>query len=374
MQPRLRPVIGIDASRALSAAPTGTEGYSYHLIRALAPLLAPDAALRLYFRACPELEIAPGADSIVIPFPRLWTHGRLSWEMLRHPPDVLFVPAHVLPLIRPRHTLVTVHDLGYRYFPETHPPRQRRYLDWSTRWNARVASHILADSRATQDALVQAYGVDSDKITVVYPGYDPDLAPVQEPRRLGEVRKRYSIPGDYLLFLGRIQPRKNLLRLVEAFGQVLPQRPNLHLVLAGPTGWLGEPIATRVRELRLASHVHFPGYIDAVDKAALISGAQVFAYPSLYEGFGFPVLEAQACGTPLLASATSSLPEVVGDGGLLVDPLSVTAIAAGLQRLLEENALRHRLVEAGFRNLARFSWPAAAAQVAEILRRLSGRS
>ncbi len=362
-----RPTLGIDASRALSAAPTGTEGYSYHLIHALLPLLQARYRVRLYFRTLPASGVFPNAEVRVIPFPRLWTHLRLSWEMAWRPPDLLFVPAHVLPLIRPRRTLVTIHDLGYRYFPEAHPLGQRLYLDWSTRRNARVATHILADSQATRDALVREYGIAASKITVAYPGYDSDLAPVRDPVRLAAVQARYGIPGPYILFMGRVQPRKNLARLIEAFARLASTRPNLSLVLAGPTGWLAEPIRARVHALGLEGRVLFPGYIAAADKAALLSGAQVFAYPSLYEGFGFPVLEAQACGVPLLASNTSSLPEVVGDGGLLVDPLDEVAIADGLTRLLDDEMLRRTLVALGAANLRRFSWETTAKTVSEVL-------
>ena len=362
-----KPIIGIDASRALSTAPTGTEGYSYHLIHALLPYLDAQYRTRLYFRAAPDPVTFPGGELRVIPFPRLWTHLRLSWEMARHAPDLLLVPAHVLPPVRPKRTIVTIHDLGYHYFPEAHPRRQRLYLDWSTRWNARVADHILADSCATRDALVQEYGIAASKITVAYPGYDSDLAPVRDAGILAAVQARYAIPGPYILFMGRLQPRKNLARLIEAFARLAPGRPDLSLVLAGPAGWLADPIHARVRELGLETRVLFPGYVAEADKAALISGAQVFIYPSLYEGFGFPVLEAQACGVPLLASKTSSLPEVVGDGGLLVDPLNETAIAEGLARLLDDVMLRRTLVALGSANLRRFSWDITARTVLTVI-------
>ena len=361
-------IIGIDASRAVGAAPTGTEAYSAHLIHALAPRLASSHTLRLYCRETPPFALStrgsvpqgaapePAIETRVIPFPRLWTHLRLSWEMALHPPDLLFVPAHVLPVVRPRRTLVTVHDLGYRRFPEAHPASQRRYLETSTRWNVRVATHILADSEATRDAIIEAYDVPAQKLTVVYPGYESDLKPVRDRDEIERIHHRYGIPGDYVLSIGRIQPRKNLTRLIEAFSRVLRDHPTLTLVLAGPTGWLAEPIQARATALGVADKVIFPGYVASEDKAALISGARLFAFPSLHEGFGFPALEAQACGTPLLTSTTSSLPEVAGEGGLLVDPLKVEAIADGLRRLLNDQALGARLVTQGFDNLARFSW------------------
>ena len=369
-------VIGIDASRAVSTAPTGTEAYSHHLIGALTPLLRERHHLRLYFREAPPEDTGgrdgwgEGAEVRTIPFPRLWTHVRLSWEMLRRPPDLLFVPAHVLPLVRPRRTLVTVHDLGYRVFPEAHPPSQRRYLEASTRWNVRRATHVLADSAATREAIIVAYGTPPEKITVVYPGCEPDLQPIRDPTVLERVRRHYGITGRYILFIGRIQPRKNLVRLIEAFARIAPRQPDLMLVLAGPQGWLAAPIIARAKTLGLSDRVRFPGYVAAEDKAALISGARLFAYPSLYEGFGFPVLEAQACGTPLLASTTSSLPEVTGNGGLLVDPEDVEAMAEGLRRLLEDSELRAQVVERGYANLSHFSWAKTAQQVSVVMEQL----
>jgi len=364
-------LIGIDASRAISIAPTGTESYSYHLIRALLPLLGENNSVRLYCREQPAAQAFPGAELRVIPFPRLWTHVRLSWEMLRNPPRVLFVPAHVLPPIHPRRSLVTIHDLGYRIFPEAHPRSQRLYLEASTRWNARIASHILADSIATRQALMESYGISSEKITVVYPGYEADLHRIEDPEALAQAQRRHGLDRPYILFLGRIQPRKNLDRLIVAFGNVLKRHPELLLVLAGPPGWFAETIRARVQELRLEDHVVFPGYVALEDKAALLSGARFFAFPSLYEGFGFPVLEAQACGVPVLTASTSSLPEVAGEGALLIDPLDTQSIEVGMLRLLEEPTLRETLIARGTLNLARFSWEQTAQQVARILQQLA---
>ena len=362
-------LIGIDASRAVAAHPTGTEVYSQRLIQALLALDGPHR-FRLYFRSPPPADAYPGAEQRVIPFPRVWTHVRLSWEVAHRPPDVLFVPAHVLPLVRPRASLVTVHDLGYLRFPEAHPWRQRAYLDLSTRWNARVAAHVLADSQATRADLVAHYGAPPPKITVAYPGRDETLAPVRDPAVIGAAKARYSIAGDYFLYLGTLQPRKNLARLIAAFAAALgdlDSEPSL--VLAGKRGWLYEDLFAQVRRLGLESRVCFPGYVRDEDKAALLSGALAFVFPSLYEGFGLPVLEAQACGCPVLTSTTSSLPEVAGDAALLIDPAGVAAITAGLQRIAADRALRAALVERGLANVRRFSWIACAQSVLDALER-----
>ncbi len=349
-------LIGIDASRATAAQRTGTEHYARRLI---AELLAQGAghSFRLYYRNRAEAGWrGPQVEARVIPFPRLWTHVRLSWDLLaRRPrPDVLFVPAHVLPLIHPVPSVVTVHDLGYRRFPEAHPPNQRRYLDWSTRFSAHNATHLLADSQATQRDLVEFYRVSPEKVTVVYPGGPEDLQRVDS----AAVRARYELPEDYVLHVGTVQPRKNLARLIEAVGAVRARRPGLGLVLAGRAGWLAEPILRLARAH--ADWVRLLDYVPEADLAGLYSGARVFAFPSLYEGFGFPILEAMACGTPVVCANTSSLPELAGEAALLVDPLDTGALRAAIERVLDDEALAADLRRRGPAQAERFTWAAAA--------------
>jgi len=357
-------LIGIDASRAVAARPTGTEIYSQRLIQALLALDSPHR-FRLYLRSTPPDGEFPGAELRVIPFPRLWTHLRLSWEMARCRPAVLFVPSHVLPLVHPRASLVTVHDLGYLYFPEAHPWRQRLYLDLSTRWNARAAAYLLADSEATRSDLVARYGTPPGKIAVAYPGHDETLAPVRDPATVEAVKARFGISGDYFLYLGTLQPRKNLARIITAFAALKSEtpKPETVLVLAGKRGWLYKDLFAQVRHMDMEGRVLFPGYISDEDKAALLSGALAFVFPSLYEGFGLPVLEAQACGCPVITSTTSSLPEVAGGAALLVDPGDTDAIAAAMRCIAANSALRETLMERGFTNVRRFSWTTCAQSV-----------
>lgn len=349
-------LIGVDASRAFVPHPTGAEIYSRELIRALLALGSAHR-FRLYFRTAPPPGAFPGAEQRPIPFPRTWTHLRLSWEMARRPPDALFVPSHVLPIIHPPASVVTVHDLGYRYFPEAHPHLQRFYLEISTRWNARAAAHVLTDSAAAKADLVDHYRVDPQKITVAYPGRDESLAPVRDPARIAEAKARYGVTGDYYLYMGTVQPRKNLARVVAAFAD-LPRaiRADATLVLAGKKGWLYDGLFAQVDRLGLTEKVRFPGYVAAEDKAALLSGALAFVFPSLHEGFGFPVLEAQACGCPVITSAASSLPEVAGEAALMVDPQSVADISAAMARAVVDDDKRIDLITRGFVNLRRFSW------------------
>ncbi len=359
-------LIGVDASRAVSPAPTGTENYSYFLIKHLARLRR--HTLRLYFNTPPSQEFCAellGFSSLefrVIPFPRLWTHFRLSLEMALDPPDILFVPAHVVPLIHPRKTIVTIHDLGFKYFPKAHPLFQRLYLDLSTRYNAQVALVVIADSKATSRDLVTFYRISPAKIRVVYPGLDPAVKPVKDKGRIEKVKRRYGIEGDYFFFVGTIQPRKNLRRLAEAF--VLFRRETsapVKLVLAGKPGWLYREALPPPRE-----DIILTGYVPRDDLLALMSGAKLFVFPSLYEGFGFPVVEAMACGTPVMCSRTSSLPELAEGIGFMVDPLNVEEMAQVMERVWREG-VPQEIITKGMKRAAEFSWENCARALIQIL-------
>lgn len=367
-------LIGIDASRAVARQRTGTEAYAYYLIRALIPAASRRGhTLRLYYNAPPPPALFaddPGLENRAIPFSRLWTHIRLARELRQHPPDVFFTPAHVIPLaVRHVPCVATIHDMGYLHFSDAHPWRQLTYLRWSTRHNARVSARLVVDSLATQRDLTYFDKVAQEKIAVVYPGADPDLHPVADEAAMTAVLRKYAITPPYLLFVSTLQPRKNLIRLIEAFTQA---QTSHQLVLAGKVGWLAQPILDAVADhQRLlpsgAPAIVLPGFVDDDDKAALISGATAVLYPSLYEGFGFPVLEAQACGAPVLCANTSSLPEVAGEAALLVDPLDTAAIRDGIDRLVRDPLLRAELVEAGLENVKRFTWEETAVRILDVL-------
>lgn len=363
---------GIDASRAARAHPTGTETYSLELIKALAKLATPQRRFKLYTPYLPQhanWPDSPYVETRVIPWPRLWTHLRLAAELQRRPPAALFVPAHVLPLHCPVPAIVTVHDLGYLHYPEAHRRFDRWYLDWTTRRHTHVAHHLIVDSEATKNDLINFYGAEPHQISVIYLGRDETLTRVNNPEKIAAAKAKYGINGNYLLYLGTLQPRKNLGRLIDAFHLAVASRPNeaLKLVIAGRQGWLYADIFAQVQRLGLTDRVIFPGYVAEADKAALLSGALAYVFPSLYEGFGLPVLEAMACGVPVLTSRLSSLPEVAGQAALLIDPHDTTQIAAGLIQLLNNLDLRNRLIAQGYDQIQQFSWPKAAVQVLEIL-------
>lgn len=362
-------VVGIDASRAVSDAPTGTEYYARALIDALLRLESP-YRFRLYTRSNPAKNSFPQTNNYdirSIPSPRLWTHLRLSYEMLTSPPDVLFVPSHVLPFLHPHNSLVTVHDLGYKYFPEAHPPLARAYLDLSTRWNVNVGKMVFADSNATRADILRFYGATLEKIRVVYPAYNADVFKPVSDGEIERVRAKYGLASPYLISVGTVQPRKNYSRLVEAAAS-LPQE--YVLVIVGKKGWGFDALLTRIRELRLETRTKILDYVPLADLPALYGDARLAVFPSLYEGFGFPALEAQACGTPLACSNTSSLPEVAGEGAEYFDPLDVYGMSKIFTRILDNDAERSDLIERGLANVQRFSWERAAQQVLETVSEL----
>lgn len=364
--------IAVDASRTTRIKRTGTENYALQLIHKWVAL-DQQHHLTLYFRDVPPPHLFPEALNIeqkILEFPRLWTHLRFAGELWRTRPDVTFVPAHTLPFFFPGKAVVTVHDLGYLYFPEAHPPQERRYLDLTTRYSSRRATLILADSIATKNDLIGHYHVPESKIWVVYPGVDENLTPVHDPNELARVRAKYGLPEHYLFFLGTLQPRKNIARLVEAFTKWRSVSGNqtVALVLGGQKGWLYQEAWTAG-----VDGVILPGYIADEDVAALYSGALALVFPSLYEGFGFPVIEAMRCDTPVICSNTSSLPELAGEAAILVNPLEVEAIAQAIGQMVENGDLRRQLVEKGRTQAQKFSWENAANQAMRVLEEAAGK-
>lgn len=364
-------IIGIDASRATVRQRTGTEGYSLHIIRGMIEQ-GTEHRFRLYFRDDPPADLFPDQGNVeidVIRHRRLWTHMALRQRVKRNRPDVLFVPAHVIPWpsVDPVPSVVTAHDLGYLHYPDTHPLIERLYLDWSTRHSANAARRVIAVSHATKHDLVTLNGIPSEKIQVVHSGIDNQLRPVENPHVIAALRQRLNIDGSYVLHVGRVTARKNLGRLVEAFAQLRDALPDLKLVLAGrDVGGHGD-VMKQIKRFDLAERVILPGYVADDDLAALFSGAAVYAFPSLYEGFGFPALEAMACGTPVVCANTSSLPELVGDAALSVAPTDVVALAEAIQRVITDEGLRNVLIARGLERAKQFTWDSASKATLEVL-------
>jgi len=300
---------------------------------------------------------------------RIWNrlHLPLPVEAFTGQVDLFHATDFVLPpTLRQTRTILQVHDLSFVRVPEAAPPRLKAYLDRVVPASINRADYVLADSQATKNDLIELYDVPSQKVAVLYGGVDPNFSPASDKDILA-VRHKYHLNNFRFIFsVGTVQPRKNYGRLIEALAQLRGRHLDVHLVIAGGRGWLEDPIYRTIEAVHMQEYVHFIGFADDADLPALYSAAVCFAFPSLYEGFGFPVLEAMACGTPVLTSTLSSLPEVAGDAALMVDPYSTEAIASALERLIVDSDLREQLVRRGFEQAQRFTWSASA----ETLRRI----
>jgi len=272
---------------------------------------------------------------------------------------------HLLPRFSSVRTVFTLHDLIFLFHPETHKPLNRWFLTLMMPRFLRAADAIIAVSECTKRDAIRFYGIPEEKITVIYEGVSPHFRPAS-PEAVRAVREKYSLPEHFILYVGTIEPRKNLTALLEAFTNLQSAICNLHLVFVGKKGWLYEGFFRRLRELGLEDRVLFTGYVPDEDLPAIYSAADLFVFPSLYEGFGLPVLEAMACGTPVVCSNTSSLPEVAGDAALLVDPTDMRALAGAMKRALTDEEKRKEMREKGLRRAAKFSWEKAATMTLKV--------
>ena len=375
--------VAIDARAAIAPGKTGVGYYTWHLVRRL-PLVDPATRYIAWYlnaggflrrrRFFTEVQ-APNLSERGTPIPagvfnRMVSRfdlPRLEWLVGF---DVAFGPNFVPPPTRAPRVVVTVHDLGFRLLPTTAPHAVPWWLRGLERTLA-TATRVIVPSEATRRDVEEVYAVDPERIEVIPLGVDTDVFRPSDPEAVHGVRRRFGIDGPYVLVLG-LDRRKNLPRLLEAFRR-LPYSVRPTLVLAGGAPWdpdrrdpvadLLAPIPPDARE-----RIVVTGYVSDRTKAALLGGADILAYPSLYEGFGLPALEAMACGTPVLASNVAALTELVDGAGVMVDPTDVDAIADGMGSLLQDDALRARLGSAGSDRAGRYGWDTTARRTAEVLR------
>ena len=285
--------------------------------------------------------------------------------------DVFHATDHLLPRLHHSASVFTIHDLIFRFYPEYHLPLNRWYLSLMLPRFMRRADAIIAVSENTRRDVARLMQIPADKITVIYEGVDPAFCRIAEPSALAHVREKYRLPSHFILYMGTIEPRKNLVMLLETFQALLARaEPTPDLVIAGRKGWLYQPVFDYVRARGLETRVHFTDWIDAGDQPLLLNAADVFVFPSLYEGFGLPPLEAMACGTPVLCSNASSLPEVVGEGGILADPQDKAAWIEALSQLLADERLRAELGARGMAQATKFSWERAARETRSVYERV----
>ena len=376
-------VIGFDVTAALTQG-GGIGRYTRELINALV-VEAPEFDYKL-FSARPPV-VLPVPDSLPVlphvshrPAPlderwlyRLWYRARvpLPVQTFTGKLDLYHSPDFVLPPVgRSIPTILTVHDLSFIHFPDTFPAQLVSYLNRVVPWSVNRAGHILADSLSTMRDLQALWGVPAERITVLYSGVNERFHPVTDEATLVAARDKYGLDAPYILAVGTVQPRKNYELLVRAFRPIAARHPH-SLVIVGGKGWLDESLPMEIERCGLQGRVKLTGFVDDADLPAIYSAADVLAFPSLYEGFGLPLLEAMACGTPVVSSNTSSLPEVAGDGAaVLISPDDEGAWSRALLELLADDPARARLIAAGKRQSAQFSWRSSARQLVSLYKNL----
>jgi len=357
--------IGIDASRALRKIKTGTEYYSEQIILNLAKIDHKNN-YSLYSNISPKpplLNLPNNFHWRVMPFFRGWTLLRLSLEMKKNPPDVLFIPAHTLPLITPKKSVVMVHDIGFVHFPKLYPARQKIYHNFVLWYVKKHATHILTPSEFVKNDLIKTLKIKKSKITVIYHGFDKKLYQKSADKNHLSVK---LIP--YIFFLGRLEAKKNLITLIRAFEIVRKNsKEKIKLVLAGNKSHGYKKIKKEIEKSKFKKDIILPGYIKEEDVPIWLSSARLFVFPSQNEGFGFPVIEAQACGCPVICSNITSLPEIADSGALYFNPQDEKDLANKIIKILNNKELQKELIKKGSENIKRFSWAAAAIKTKNIL-------
>ncbi len=359
-------LIGIEASRANKATRTGVEWYAWHTIQEMKKLTKGDGhswilytneILRGGLEMLPENWFEVRAKW---PLPYGWTQARLAWELYRRPVDVLFLPGSTMPRYTPKKTVVTLHDIGFHYFPQLYKKRQVHIHEAAMREAAKRAARILTVSEFSGREIAQAYGIDPAKIAITPCGVDHSLyRPMTDLPAIEERLQRYRLSKPFFFVIGRLEAKKNIVNLIKGFTDFKTRRgvgdPH-SLVLAGVPGFGYEEIRAAINASPARKDIVELGYVPELDVPALMNAAEALIHPSWYEGFGIPPVQAMASGCPVLASNAASLPEVIGDAGLLFPPDQPEAMAQAMERLVSEDGVRESLRAAGVTRAAKYTW------------------
>ena len=368
-------LIGVDGNEANVRERVGVHQYAYELLWAIYRIQDEwrDKHKFVIYLKNPPSSVLPKENRVwtyrVIPGKGFWVLKNLMPALIVAPrPDVFFSPSHYLPPITLMPKVSTIHDLGYLDFSEQFKKYDFWQLKYWTAISISVSKYIIAVSESTKRDIVRHYAIASKKIKVVHHGYDKtrfnfkiSLADVRR------VKNNYKLPENYILFLSTLKPSKNIDGLVDAFAKITDKFPEFKLVIAGKKGWLFESVFRKVKELKLEDKVLFTDFVPEEDKPALLKGAKTLVSPSFWEGFGIHVLEAMACGTPVIVSNIASFPEVVGKAGIYVDPKNTIDVARGIETVLKMQQKEYNeLVKKGYRQAVRFSWEKTARETVKI--------
>jgi len=359
-------LIGIDASKVAKTYQSGTEVYSTELIKALSRLDRQNRYLLYTPRPISDRlpNLGKNFKTKIIPFGKFWTQIRLSQEMLAHKPDILFIPAHTLPLIFPKKSIVTIHDLGFKHFPELYPPSDLLYHNWAANHSVKHAFHILVDSTFVKKDLLNYYPLNPQKITVIPLGYD-----IQTFRPLP--RKTASKP--YLFYIGRLEEKKNIVGMIRAFRILRKEQSIRHqFILAGRPGFGFDRIQKEIEGLppEIKKDVILLGYIDQNTYIKYLKNASILFFCTFFEGFGLPLLEAMASGVPVVASNRTSIPEITGKAAVLVTPVKPFDMAVALSKIIHNRGLEKALISKGLTRASLYSWDKTAQKTLDVLERL----
>jgi len=367
--------IAIQASDLDHARIDGTRVYLLELLKRFGAL-APNQAFTLYHKGSWNPLLTPpkreNYHEQSISFPYAWMQTRFSYELFLRRPDKLFLPIQAAPVILPRDTEITatIHDLAFRRYPETFPRKDLWKLNFMLETAVKRADKLIAVSESTKRDLLEFFPeLPESRVTVVHHGFDDNFfgTRISQPE-LVSVLTTYNLqPTTYMLYVGALQPRKNLVRLIQAFEIMKRSVPEAKLVLAGEEAWLAQEIIRTWEVTPSRDDIVLPGRVSFETLRILYQGARVFAFPSLYEGFGLPLLEAFASGVPVLTGNNSSLPEVAGAGALYCDARDVSDMAEKLERLWGDEALRQELVKQGNEQLKKFSWDTCAKETLDVI-------
>ncbi len=362
-------ILAADGRPANEPQRAGIGNYCAELLREL-PQAAAEAGwrVRVYLDAPPREDFPLTRDQVEfreLPPCPLWTHRQLGPALRRERPDAFYAPGVQVPVLAGCPTVATLYDLAIMRYPEKFTRKRRLLAQLEPRHARWACSGFVAISAATRDDCINLLGAPPDRVTLAPAGCGPQFKPCEDKAVKGRLRRSMQLKRPYVLYVGRIQPRKNLVRLMQAFDVVCARHPHWQheLVIAGASGWMDEPILAVAKELAGAERIRFTGFVPGDDLPVLMAGAEVFALVSLWEGFGMPLIEAMACGTPTITSNNSALNEVAGDAALRVDPEDTEAIACALERLLTEPELRASLSEKGLAQAARFTWTETARSI-----------
>ncbi|MBU0598340.1 glycosyltransferase family 4 protein [Patescibacteria group bacterium] len=395
-------LIGIDASRANVDKKTGTEWYAYYVIQEFKKIADPNDQFILYSKEKLRgslSELPANFNNKVLNWPPkfLWTQIRLAWEMLVHKTDALFVPAHTIPLIHPKNTVTTLHDIGFEEYHQLYSPKdigpentaikkiikilviiftfgkyssnELDYHRWSARLALKHAKRIITVSIFSKEKILEKFPINERKVSIIPNAYSPIYRVIHDQDKINAIKNEYNLTEPFFLYIGRQEEKKNVYKLIQAYLNFKKQSTNnFQLVLVGDKGYGYEKIAKLISSSSQKNNIKTLGWVDSKELPYLLNAAEIFIFPTLYEGFGIPILEAMACGTPVITSNYGAMKEISGQAAYLVNPNNLSEISSALNRLITDPNLKTNLITKGLQRVRDFSWSNTAKQTLTLIK------